>query len=97
PAALLWGRPWWQWLLVLIVALGLIALAAWLLRDCRDLPFGGQRAADASTAADGAKGGGPDGSRDGSHDGSDGSAGDAGALAKASGDASADGAAAHDA
>ncbi len=59
PAALLWGRPWWQWLLVLFVAVGLIALIAWLLRDCHEPPFGKPLAPEGGGAvADGAKGGG---------------------------------------
>jgi hypothetical protein len=46
--ALLWGRPWWQWLLVLLAAAGIVALVLFLLRDCNKLS--GSSTTDAASA-----------------------------------------------
>jgi hypothetical protein len=46
--ALLWGRPWWQWLLVLLAAAGIVALVLFLLRECNELS--GSTTTDAASA-----------------------------------------------
>jgi hypothetical protein len=91
---LLWGRPWWHWALVALVAAALVALALYLLRACNEP--GGSGLADAgatpdseaSSAADGAY---ADGAKPGGEAGPSDAAGDA--ATDAPGDGSADGAA----
>ncbi len=100
--ALLWGRPWWHWLLALLAAAAIVALVLYLLHACNE-PLGGSGAdagagSEAGAAVEGGARDGSDATLDGdggSQDGTSESAIDAAGEGSADGatDGSADGSA----